>query len=472
MINQTLAFGPSELSSLVPCAGTCSKNAGEPPRQINYADLSQNCSAISGYQYFSNDPQNDINNRAHTDPCHPVVAVPTAVLNLHPEWHNCLPNAVGGFYDPPIALVKQTALVPGQQAAPTPASPIPAPPIETGVPTKVLPSINVLPSNNALPSTNVTKDLPWLAFSIYALQPVSSLLPPSTSVRPDPAFMTMGTHVILALPSQVIAIGSTTLSAGGPGTTISGTHISVAPSGNLVVGSSTVAIPMIGARLGGIIHAAFGGGIPSVSSVLAFAAQIGVPATTGSQGSKGMVGIDAASIASTSTGGGSAPLKSTGPSIIANGNTASASNVLALATQSGFPATPGSQGSKGMVGIDAASSVSAPLKSTVPSLIANGNTVSAITASFTNNVGKPPTNTASTSPSVGSLPPKSNPLPNTVNAITPLTAAISPPTNFPTTSPTTILAFTSNANTASTLKVQLWIGLWISALLVSLVVPF
>lgn len=419
LINQTLAFGPSELSSLAPCTGICSKSAGEPPRQINYADLSQNCSAISGYQYFSNDPQNDINNRAHTDPCHPVVAVPTAVLNLHPEWHNCLPNAVGGFYDPPIALVKQTALVPGQQAVPTPASPIPAPPIGTSVPTKVFPSINVFPSNNALPLTTVTNGLPWLVESIYALQTVSSLLPPITSVRADPAFMTMGTHVIFALPSQVIAIGSATLSAGGPGTTILGTHISVAPSGNLVVGSSTVAIPMIGAGLGGIIHAAFGGGIPSVSSVLAFAAQSGVPATTGSQGSKGMVGIDAASSASISTGGGSAPLKSTGPSLIANGNTASA-----------------------------------------------------IIASFTNNVGKPPTNTASTSTSGGSVPPKSNPLPTTVNAITPSTAAISPPTSSPTTSLTTVLAFTSNADPASTLKLQVWIGLWIPASLVSLVIPF
>ncbi|KAI5369339.1 hypothetical protein Slin15195_G002150 [Septoria linicola] len=77
-----------------------------PPSPINCADLAQNCSSISGYVYFPDDPQNNVNGALSRDPCHPVLAIPTALIEMQKAWKDANCQAYDGYgaYDPPIAL--------------------------------------------------------------------------------------------------------------------------------------------------------------------------------------------------------------------------------------------------------------------------------------------------------------------------------------------------------------------------------
>lgn len=74
LIKTTVAFAPEDLSTLLPRAFEDVHSAETlPPRRLNLADLSQNCSTISGYQWFPNNPDNAEGNGMRRDPCHPIM---------------------------------------------------------------------------------------------------------------------------------------------------------------------------------------------------------------------------------------------------------------------------------------------------------------------------------------------------------------------------------------------------------------
>lgn len=77
-----------------------------PPARLHYSDLARNCSTISGYAYFPDDPQNDINGGWEHDACHPVLALPDSLINQQQAWvdNNCQAGDGYGAYDPPQAL--------------------------------------------------------------------------------------------------------------------------------------------------------------------------------------------------------------------------------------------------------------------------------------------------------------------------------------------------------------------------------
>ncbi|KAF7184987.1 hypothetical protein HII31_13610 [Pseudocercospora fuligena] len=80
-----------------------------PPSRLKYTDLAQNCSTLPGYNYFPNDPQNDIDGGFDHDPCHPVLDIPQALINLQDAWkdnHCQRADSFSGAYDPPIALTQ------------------------------------------------------------------------------------------------------------------------------------------------------------------------------------------------------------------------------------------------------------------------------------------------------------------------------------------------------------------------------
>ncbi|KAJ4290317.1 hypothetical protein N0V90_010533 [Kalmusia sp. IMI 367209] len=135
--NTTIAFDPTEISTMLTqetrgtCTVTGTSRNGESytttaidatipaPLPITIEDVAQDCSTIEGYAWFANNPSNAVGDAAG-DPCHPVIALPTKIQQLQPEWLDCMP-IYGGFYDPPKTLKRGTVLVP------TTASETPAP---------------------------------------------------------------------------------------------------------------------------------------------------------------------------------------------------------------------------------------------------------------------------------------------------------------------------------------------------------
>ncbi|PPJ53515.1 hypothetical protein CBER1_00277 [Cercospora berteroae] len=127
--NTTIGFHPSEISTINEYSYTYysyftttergstitgvagAKGTRLPPSPLKYADLAQNCSTISGYVYFENNPQNDIGGGWEHDPCHPVLAIPKALLNMQQAWQDAQCTVLDGYgaYDPPIALTPATA---------------------------------------------------------------------------------------------------------------------------------------------------------------------------------------------------------------------------------------------------------------------------------------------------------------------------------------------------------------------------
>lgn len=127
--NTTIGFHPSDISTINEYSYTYSsyfttteggstitgladaKGTRLPPSPLKYADLAQNCSTISGYVYFENNPQNDIGGGWEHDPCHPVLAIPKALLNMQQAWQDAQCTVLDGYgaYDPPIALTPATA---------------------------------------------------------------------------------------------------------------------------------------------------------------------------------------------------------------------------------------------------------------------------------------------------------------------------------------------------------------------------
>ncbi|KAM3418689.1 hypothetical protein BST61_g4666 [Cercospora zeina] len=127
--NTTIGFHPSDISTSNEYSFTYSsyytttvegstltvlsdtKGTRLPPSPLKYGDLAQDCSTISGYVYFENNPQNDIAGGWELDPCHPVLAIPTALLNMQQAWQDAQCTVLDGYgaYDPPIALTPATA---------------------------------------------------------------------------------------------------------------------------------------------------------------------------------------------------------------------------------------------------------------------------------------------------------------------------------------------------------------------------
>ncbi|KAG9632771.1 hypothetical protein KCU77_g11315, partial [Aureobasidium melanogenum] len=160
--NTTIAFDASEITTARPVTtltqyesdyvsdGTTYRDMGSavttqpPPRSLDYNDVGQNCSTISGYVYWPDNPINAANAMYHDDPCHPVILLPPKLINMQQPWvdANCGPApGMSGAYDPPRVL---TPMLTGTElATPTPlwggrlsgdGDASPASSVETGAP--------------------------------------------------------------------------------------------------------------------------------------------------------------------------------------------------------------------------------------------------------------------------------------------------------------------------------------------------
>ncbi|KAK6005267.1 hypothetical protein QM012_008046 [Aureobasidium pullulans] len=160
--NTTIAFDASEITTARPVTtltqyesdyvsdGYTYRDMGSavttqpPPRSLDYNDVGQNCSTISGYVYWPDNPINAANAMYHDDPCHPVILLPPRLINMQQPWidASCGPApGMSGAYDPPRVL---TPMLTGTElATPTPlwggrlsgdGDASPASSVETGAP--------------------------------------------------------------------------------------------------------------------------------------------------------------------------------------------------------------------------------------------------------------------------------------------------------------------------------------------------
>ncbi|CAD0107272.1 unnamed protein product [Aureobasidium uvarum] len=137
--NTTIAFDASEITTARPVTtltqyesdyvsdGSTYRDMGSavttqpPPKSVDFNDVGQNCSTISGYVYWPDNPINAANAMYHDDPCHPVILLPPRLISMQQPWvyANCGadPN-MSGAYDPPRVL---TPMLTGTElATPTP----------------------------------------------------------------------------------------------------------------------------------------------------------------------------------------------------------------------------------------------------------------------------------------------------------------------------------------------------------------
>lgn len=160
--NTTIAFDASEITTARPVTtltqyesdyvsdGSTYRDMGSavttqpPPRSLDYNDVGQNCSTISGYVYWPDNPINAANAMYHDDPCHPVILLPPRLISMQQPWvdASCGPApGMSGAYDPPRVL---TPMLTGTElATPTPlwggrlsgdGDASPASSVETGAP--------------------------------------------------------------------------------------------------------------------------------------------------------------------------------------------------------------------------------------------------------------------------------------------------------------------------------------------------
>ncbi len=140
IVDTTIGFAPGELSTIKWLSRPFHRDVVSHAEPLTLSDLERNCSSIAGYKHFPDNPYNAANAGWRTqDPCHPLIALPTRVLNLQAEWASCgIDQAIGGFYDPPRALTPATTMDPAlisgsiggsnsNQAAPA-STPTPATP--------------------------------------------------------------------------------------------------------------------------------------------------------------------------------------------------------------------------------------------------------------------------------------------------------------------------------------------------------
>jgi hypothetical protein len=78
-----------------------------PPKSVNFDEVGQNCSAISGYVYWPDNPINAANAMYRDDPCHPVILLPPRLISMQQPWIKASCGAdpnLSGAYDPPRVL--------------------------------------------------------------------------------------------------------------------------------------------------------------------------------------------------------------------------------------------------------------------------------------------------------------------------------------------------------------------------------
>ncbi|KAI4765583.1 hypothetical protein E4T52_01641 [Aureobasidium sp. EXF-3400] len=78
-----------------------------PPKSVNFDEVGQNCSAISGYVYWPDNPINAANAMYRDDPCHPVILLPPRLISMQQPWISASCGAdpnLSGAYDPPRVL--------------------------------------------------------------------------------------------------------------------------------------------------------------------------------------------------------------------------------------------------------------------------------------------------------------------------------------------------------------------------------
>jgi hypothetical protein len=123
--NTTIAFDASEITTARPITtltqyesdyvseGSTYRMMGSavttqpPPHSVDFDEVGQNCSAISGYVYWPDNPINAANAMYHDDPCHPVILLPSRLISMQQPWisANCGPDpGISGAYDPPRVL--------------------------------------------------------------------------------------------------------------------------------------------------------------------------------------------------------------------------------------------------------------------------------------------------------------------------------------------------------------------------------
>lgn len=284
MINRTtIAFDPTEISTLLPqitratCVVTSTFRGSTftttgldvtipSPLPLTYADVAQDCSTIPGYAWFANNPSQAIGG-AIGDPCHPVIAIPTKVRQLQPDWFDCVP-IYGGFYDPPKTLHPGVALVPttapdqgqeptskldtppsGAQPDPTQPNQQPGNPALSGSSTTIIitpPPGNPLNPNNPTPPPVITLDP----------QPKDPSNPNPTRNQPGPPELTIVPTIVPPSPNDpnpgpgntVVIIGTQTLPPGGV-ITVGGTTSTLADGQTIIAGGTQVVLDPQGTQL-------------------------------------------------------------------------------------------------------------------------------------------------------------------------------------------------------------------------------
>lgn len=226
--NTTIAFNPDEISTMEPfiSTGSCTFTdsvgletgtlwSQPAPKSLNYANLAQNCSTISGYQFFTSAWYNYLQ---AGDPCNPVMAIPDKVKSLQPAWVSCEAGYNGGFYDPPKTLTQGSLLVPT-------ASPAPAPP--TAAPATSIPAVsNTRPSSAAAPPP---------------ASPSPSVADPGTSQDPAPSENPASSQDPGTVPPASSAGVPDQSSAGSPGTNVAGSSAAPVPGPGTSGGAGSLA---------------------------------------------------------------------------------------------------------------------------------------------------------------------------------------------------------------------------------------
>ena len=156
-------------------------------------------------------------------------------------------------------------------------------PLATDDPTQVITTIagqtiTANPTAVEIGSSTLTPGSPGLTLggTLISLNPAGQLLVGSKTIPLDGAgggsgrnaFTTTVAGQDLTADSTAVRVGSSTLIPGGPGMTLSGTLVSLDPSGRLVIGSKTVALQSSPGGSGGLIGGGFLlGGLYASSSV-------------------------------------------------------------------------------------------------------------------------------------------------------------------------------------------------------------
>lgn len=100
------------------------------PSLLNF-DYFNNCSTRTILPIFDSSTYNPDMTWQGTPPCHPVLAIPTKILDIQSAWASAsCTDVLGGFYDPPIAMQPVPALLPGHITA----KPVALPPVTYLIP--------------------------------------------------------------------------------------------------------------------------------------------------------------------------------------------------------------------------------------------------------------------------------------------------------------------------------------------------